>query len=45
MNTESIIEDFRNKAGGILCSELKEKKFMCVEYVRMADKLIEDRMK
>ena len=38
---ESVVEEFRQKAGGLLCSEIKEKQFTCAEYVRMADELIE----
>jgi len=38
---ESVIEDFRNQGGGILCTEIKEKKFTCAEYVRMADELVQ----
>lgn len=38
---ESVVEEFRTKAGGLLCSELKGKKFTCAEYVRMADELVE----
>lgn len=37
----SVVEEFRNKAGGILCLGLKEKQFTCAEYVRMADELVE----
>jgi len=37
---KSIIDDFRNNAGGILCSEIKDKQFTCTEYVRMIDELI-----
>jgi len=38
---ESIIEEFRQKTGSILCSEIKEKKFTCLELVRMADELVQ----
>lgn len=38
----SVLEAFRMKAGGLLCTELKDKNFTCAEYVRMADELIEE---
>jgi Putative redox-active protein (C_GCAxxG_C_C) len=38
---ESVVDEFRKKAGGLLCSEIKEKHFTCAEYVRMADELVE----
>lgn len=38
---DSVVEEFRQKAGGLLCSEIKEKQFTCAEYVRMADELVE----
>ena len=41
---ESVVEEFRQKAGGLLCSEIKEKQFTCAEYVRMADELIEENL-
>ena len=37
---ESIAGDFRIKAGGFLCTELKDKGFSCSEYVLMADELL-----
>jgi len=42
---ESIAEEFRQITGSILCSEIKEKKFTCLELVRMADELIEKNLK
>lgn len=42
---QSIVEEFRKNAGGVLCSDIKEKQFTCVEYVRMADELIVKSMK
>jgi hypothetical protein len=42
---QSVVEEFRKKAGGILCSEIKEKQFTCAEYVRMADELVEKKRK
>lgn len=41
---ESVVEEFRQNAGGLLCSELKEKQFTCGEYVRMADELVVKRL-
>lgn len=38
---ESVAEEFRKKIGSILCSEIKERKFTCLELVRLADELIE----
>ncbi len=38
---DSVVEEFRQKAGGLLCSDIKEKQFTCAEYVRMADELIQ----
>lgn len=38
---QSVIEEFRKNAGGILCSDIKEKQFTCAEYVRMADELVQ----
>jgi len=38
---ESVIEEFRAKAGGVLCLAIKEKQFTCVEYVRMVDELVQ----
>ena len=37
---ESVAEEFRQKAGGLLCTEIKDKQFSCAEYVRMADELV-----
>ena len=37
---QSVVDEFRKNAGGILCSDIKEKQFTCAEYVRMADELI-----
>jgi hypothetical protein len=37
----SVVEEFRQKAGGVLCADIKEKQFTCTEYVRMADELVE----
>jgi len=42
---ESIIEEFRQMTGSFLCSDIKEKKFTCLELVRMADELIEKNLK
>jgi hypothetical protein len=42
---ESIIEEFRKKAGSILCSDIKEKKFTCLELIRMTDELVEKQLK
>lgn len=38
---ESVVEDFQKNAGGVLCTEIKEKRFTCAEYVRMADELVQ----
>jgi hypothetical protein len=38
---ESVIEEFNKKGGGILCADIKEKRFTCAEYVRIADELVE----
>ena len=38
---ESVIEEFRQKTGSILCSDIKQKQFTCAEYVRIADELVE----
>ena len=37
---ESVVEEFNKKAGGLLCSEIKEKQFTCTKYVRIADELV-----
>lgn len=42
---ESVVEEFNQKAGGVLCSNIKEKHFTCAEYVRMADELVEKNLK
>ena len=42
---ESVIEEFKQKAGGVLCSDIKEKQFTCAEYVRLADELVEKNLK
>jgi hypothetical protein len=42
---ESIIEEFRKETGSILCSDIKAKKFTCLELVRMADELIDKKLK
>lgn len=41
---ESVIEEFRQKTGSVLCSDIKAKQFTCVEYLRLADELIEKSM-
>jgi len=41
---ESVVEEFNNRAGGVLCDDIKEKQFTCAEYVRMADELVERNM-
>ena len=41
---ESVVEEFRQKAGGLLCTEIKEKQFTCAEYVKMADDLVVKRL-
>jgi len=41
---ESVAEEFRIKAGGLLCTELKDKSFSCSEYVLMADELLAKRI-
>lgn len=38
---QSVVEEFRKNAGGILCADIKEKQFTCAEYVRMADELVQ----
>jgi hypothetical protein len=38
---ESVIEDFRQKTGSVLCADIKAKQFTCAEYVRIADELVE----
>lgn len=40
----SIVEKFREKAGGILCSELKDINFSCAQYVQIADNLLEQEL-
>jgi hypothetical protein len=42
---KSVIEDFRQQAGGLLCTEIKEKNFTCAQLVRMADELVEKNLK
>ncbi len=42
---ESAIEEFRQITGSILCSDIKEKKFTCLELVRIADELLEKKLK
>lgn len=42
---ESVIDEFREKAGGIHCCEIKDKKYSCAEFVKMADELIEKHRK
>jgi len=37
---KSVVEEFNKKAGGLLCSEIKEKQFTCTKYVRIADELV-----
>lgn len=45
-NLPSIKEDFNKIAGGITCQVLKkELRFPCVESVRLAEKLVEERIK
>ena len=41
---DSVVDEFRLKAGGLLCSEIKEKQFTCTEYVRMADELVQKKL-
>jgi len=36
---ESVVAQFKLKAGGLLCSEIKEKQFICAEYVQMTNEL------
>jgi hypothetical protein len=38
---ESVIQEFQKKVGSTLCKDIKEKKFTCIECVRIADELIE----
>ena len=38
---ESVVEEFNKKAGGVLCSDIKEKQFTCAEYVCIADELVQ----
>lgn len=38
---KSVVEEFNKKAGGLLCSEIKEKQFTCTKYVRIADELVQ----
>ena len=42
---ESLNKEFGIKAGGTLCAEIKEKRFTCAEYVRIADELVEKNLK
>ena len=42
---ESIIEEFSQKTGSLLCSDIKEKLFTCTEYVNIADVLVEKSLK
>jgi len=39
---ESVIEEFRQKTGSVLCSDIKQKQFTCAEYVRIADELVRE---
>lgn len=41
---QSVIEEFRKKAGSVLCSDIKEKQFTCAEYVRIVDELVENQI-
>ncbi|HLP06145.1 MAG TPA: C-GCAxxG-C-C family (seleno)protein [Paludibacter sp.] len=42
---ESVVEEFRNQTGSMLCSELKGEKYTCAELVRIADELVKQNMK
>jgi len=39
-----ITEEFKAKTGKIQCLEIKAIKFSCIDCVRLADRLIEERM-
>lgn len=41
---ESVVQQFCIHSGGTLCSDIKEKKFTCAEYVRIADELVKKNM-
>jgi hypothetical protein len=41
LGKESVIEEFNKNAGGVLCLDIKEKRFTCAEYVRIADELVQ----
>jgi len=41
----SITEEFNARAGDIRCREIKAIKFSCIDCVRLADELIEKRIK
>jgi hypothetical protein len=45
ISKESVIEEFRQKTGSLLCSDIKEKQFTCAEYIRIADELVEKNLK
>ena len=38
---ESVVHEFNLRSGGTLCSSIKEKRFTCTQYVRIADELVE----
>ena len=38
---KSVVGEFYKKAGGVLCSDIKEKQFTCAEYVCIADELVQ----
>lgn len=40
-NKPTLTDKFQFIAGGIKCTDIKEKKFSCAEYVRIADELLE----
>lgn len=42
---KSAIEEFRQMTGSVLCSDIKEKKFTCAALVRIANELVEKRLK
>jgi len=42
---KGITEEFKSRTGGTLCLEIKTTKFPCIDCVRIADELMEKRMK
>lgn len=41
----SIVDEFTTRVGNIYCKDIKKNKFPCVGCVRIADELVESRLK